>query len=73
MIDYAELVLRLKQLEREYHDCMLQNKKEQALLASEELVVIAKRIQAYTQAIAWIIGTKTFYEQSASYLAKSVG
>jgi hypothetical protein len=51
MIDYAELVLRLKQLEREYHDCMLQNKKEQALLASEELVVIAKRIQAYTQAI----------------------
>jgi hypothetical protein len=51
MIDYAELVLRLKQLEREYHDCMLRNKKEQALLASEELVVIAKRIQAYTQAI----------------------
>jgi hypothetical protein len=51
MIDYAELVLRLKQLEREYHDCMLQNNKEQALLASEELVVLAKRILAYTQAI----------------------
>jgi hypothetical protein len=52
MIDYAELVLRLKQLEREYHDCMLKKQHKQALLASEELVVIAKRIQAYTQAIA---------------------
>ena len=51
MIDYAELVLRLKQLEREYHDAMLQKNNKVALLAAEELVVVAKRIQAYTEAI----------------------
>jgi hypothetical protein len=50
MIDYAELVLRLKQLEREYHDAMLQKNNKTALLAAEELVVVAKRIQAYTEA-----------------------
>jgi hypothetical protein len=51
MIDYAELVLRLKKLEREYHDSMLKSQYKQALLASEELVVVSKRIQAYTKAI----------------------
>ena len=51
MIDYAELVLRLKKLEKEYHDCMLKKDLKQALLASEELVVVSKRIQAYTKAI----------------------
>jgi len=51
MIDYAELVLRLKTLEKEYHDSMLKNDVKQALLASEELVVVSKRIQAYTKAI----------------------
>ncbi len=51
MIDYAELVLRLKKLEKEYHNAMLRNNNKEALLAAEELVVVAKRIQAYTQAI----------------------
>ena len=52
MIDYAELVLRLKTLEKEYHDSMLKNDvKQAALLASEELVVVSKRIQAYTKAV----------------------
>jgi hypothetical protein len=51
MIDYAELVLRLKTLEKEYHDSMLKMDIKQALLASEELVVVSKRIQAYTKAI----------------------
>ena len=51
MIDYAELVLRLKTLEKEYHDCMLKQDFNQALMASEELVVVSKRIQAYTKAI----------------------
>ena len=51
MIDYAELVLRLKTLEKEYHDSMLKKDVKQALLASEELVVVSKRIQAYTKAI----------------------
>lgn len=51
MIDYAELVLRLKKLEKEYHDCMLKKDLKQALLASEELVVVSKRIQVYTKAV----------------------
>jgi len=51
MIDYAELVLRLKTLEKEYYDSMLKKDVKQALLASEELVVVSKRIQAYTKAV----------------------
>lgn len=51
MIDYAELVLRLKKLEKEYHDCMLKKDYAQALLASEEMVLASKRIQLYTKAI----------------------
>jgi hypothetical protein len=51
MLDYAELVLRLKKLEKEYHDCMLKKDHKQALLASEELVVVTKRLQAYTKAV----------------------
>jgi hypothetical protein len=51
MIDYAELILRLNTLEKEYHDSMLKKDVKQALLASEELVVVSKRIQAYTKAI----------------------
>jgi len=50
MIDYAELVLRLKHLEKEYHNAMLQKNNKTALLAAEELVIVAKRIQAYTEA-----------------------
>jgi hypothetical protein len=52
MIDYSELVLRLKKLEREYYDHMLKKQHKEALLTSEELVVVAKRLQAYTQAVA---------------------
>ena len=51
MIDYAELVLRLKQLEKEYHDCMLKKDYKTALIASQELVVVTKRLQAYTEAL----------------------
>jgi hypothetical protein len=50
MIDYAELVLRLKQLEKEYHESMLKKDHKTALLAAQELVVVSKRIQAYTEA-----------------------
>ena len=50
-VDYAELVLRLKKLEKEYHDCMLKQDFNQALMASEEMVIVSKRIQLYTKEI----------------------
>jgi hypothetical protein len=51
MIDYAELVLRLKKLEKEYYESMLKKDHKTALLASQEMVVVTKRLQAYTEAV----------------------
>lgn len=49
MIDYAGLVLRLKSLEKEYHDCMLKKDLDQAMKVSNQLVKVSNSIQEFTK------------------------
>lgn len=49
MIDYAELVLKLKALEKEYHDCMLKKDLDNAMTVSDKIVKASKSIQEFTK------------------------
>ena len=49
MIDYAELVLKLKTLEKEYHDCMLKKDLDNAMTVSDKIVKASKSIQEFTK------------------------
>jgi hypothetical protein len=52
MIDYADYVLKLKILERQYHDSMLKNDIKSAKTISKEILKLTTEMNEFTEGLS---------------------